>query len=192
MTKKIFINLAGLIAAGKTTISENLSKSLDIPIYYESVADNKILKNFYSHMPKTKKEWGFSLQMKFLLQRKQIHEECSKTGGIIDRSIYEDRLFCNMLHTDGDIRDDDYDLYMDYSDDAFKHLDKPTHILYLKVTPEKALERIKLRNRPNEQGIPLEYLQNLNKEYESFIKEYNPIIIDWNEFQSTKYVLNLL
>ena len=36
-------------------------------------------------------------------------------------------------------------------------------IIYLRTTPEKALERVKERNRGEEAGVPLDYLQQLHR-----------------------------
>ena len=35
-----FIGIAGLIGAGKSTLATALGKHLDVPVYYEPVADN--------------------------------------------------------------------------------------------------------------------------------------------------------
>ena len=48
----IFIGIAGLIGAGKTTLADAIGAHLDLPVYYEPVADNEYLADFYRD-PKT-------------------------------------------------------------------------------------------------------------------------------------------
>lgn len=43
-------------------------------------------------------------------------------------------------------------------------------VLYLQVTPAECLRRIRTRNRPEEQTITLEYLQQLHDAYEEWVK----------------------
>ncbi len=42
----------------------------------------------------------------------------------------------------------------------------PDVFVYLKVSPEECFIRMNERSRSQEDGIPLEYLQHLNKNYE--------------------------
>lgn len=51
-----------------------------------------------------------------------------------------------------------------------------TMIIHLDVSPEKSLERIKLRGRECESGITLEYLQRLHAGYEEWLTKISKII----------------
>ena len=42
-------------------------------------------------------------------------------------------------------------------------------IVYLQLSPEQALERIKKRSRDCESNIPIEYLKNLESSYETVL-----------------------
>ena len=74
--EKLLINqnsqlaIAGNIGAGKTTMTEKLSKFFNLNPIYESVDDNPYLNDFYKDM----KRWSFNLQIFFLHKRfsKQI------------------------------------------------------------------------------------------------------------------------
>ena len=59
------IGIAGNIGVGKTTLTEKLSKDLDLEPIYESVIDNPYLFDFYDNMSR----WSFNLQMYFLYTR---------------------------------------------------------------------------------------------------------------------------
>ena len=43
--------------------------------------------------------------------------------------------------------------------------------IYLKTIPEICLERIQLRNRPEELGIPIEYLTALDKKHDLWLND---------------------
>ena len=62
-----FIGIAGLIGAGKTTLARALGEHLNMPVYYEPVADNIYLADFYKDPAK----WGFQMQI-YLLNRQYI------------------------------------------------------------------------------------------------------------------------
>ena len=63
---------------------------------------------------------------------------------------------------------------------------KPNVIVYLDVTPERSLERIKLRNRDVETNVSIDYLKNLYDEYQIFLKDISRVIpvisIDYDHF----------
>lgn len=48
--ENLFIGISGIIGAGKTTLATELSKVLDLPVYYEEVIDNEYLNDFYKDM----------------------------------------------------------------------------------------------------------------------------------------------
>ena len=45
--EKAYISIAGLIGAGKSSLATELGRVLDVPVYYEPVADNVYLEDFY-------------------------------------------------------------------------------------------------------------------------------------------------
>ena len=63
------IGIAGNIGVGKTTLTEKLSKDLQLEPIYESVIDNPYLLDFYDNMSR----WSFNLQMYFLYTRFSLH-----------------------------------------------------------------------------------------------------------------------
>jgi deoxyadenosine kinase len=65
-----------------------------------------------------------------------------------------------------------------------KHCTNIDFILYLDVSPEKCLERIKERGREFESSISLNYLKKLDTYYTNFINNVNiPVLkIDYNDF----------
>ena len=186
-----FIGIAGLIGAGKSTLAAALGEHLGLPVYYEPVADNAYLADFY----KAPDRYGFQMQIYLLNRRFQQHQEIiwRGQGGVQDRTIYEDAIFAKTLMQQGMIDARDYDTYLQ----LFKHMShfmcRPNLIIYLDLTPERSLERIKLRARDVEAGIPIDYLRLLHQGYEEFIADIArsiPVIrVPWDEFQETSAVV---
>ncbi len=184
----LFIGIAGLIGAGKSTLATALGKHLDLPVYYEPVAENEYLEDFYRETAK----YSFATQIYLLNRRFQQHQEIIWRGGgaVQDRTIYEDAVFAKML-VDLDLMDErDYRTYLD----LFRHMSnfmcRPNVIVYLDVAPERSMERIRMRNREAESGISIEYLRALYKEYERFVADISrtiPVIrVDWDQFRDAE------
>lgn len=184
----LFIGIAGIIGAGKSTLAAALGKHLDLPVYYEPVADNEYLADFY----RDTKQYSFATQIYLLNRRFQQHQEIiwRGGGGVQDRTIYEDAVFAKML-VDIELMDErDYRTYVS----LFRHMSnfmcRPNVIVYLDVKPERSLERVRSRSRDVETGITLEYLTALHGEYERFIADISrtvPVIrVDWDRFRDVE------
>lgn len=78
----------------------------------------------------------------------------------------------------------DYQTYLDLFHNMSNFMRHPNLLVYLDVTPEEALERIKLRNRGCESGMSIDYLRELYKEYNNFIEDISkriPVIkVRWD------------
>lgn len=188
MNENNFIGISGIIGAGKTTLAEELSKVMGLPVYYEPVIDNVYLADFYKDM----KRYAFNLQVYLLNRRFSQHQQIiwNQKGGIQDRTIYEDNIFAKILHNDGFIDDRDYETYMDLFKNMSNFMKKNTLIVHLDVTPEQAMERIKDRARGCEVGISLDYLKKLYEGYEEFLSEIAHIIpvirVKYDEFHTAE------
>ena len=184
--QEIFIGIAGMIGAGKSTLAAKLGEKLDLPVYYEPVADNEYLADFYRDTA----TYAFATQIYLLNRRFQQHQEIiwRGGGGVQDRTIYEDSVFAKMLVQLGLMDDRDYRTYLS----LFRHMSnfmcRPNVIVYLDVKPERSMERISMRNRDVESGISLEYLTALYEEYAHFIEGISktvPVIrVDYDRFRT--------
>lgn len=181
----LFIGIAGMIGAGKSTLARALGQHLDLPVYYEPVEDNEYLSDFY----RDTRRYCFATQIYLLNRRFQQHQEIiwRGGGGVQDRTIYEDAVFARMLVNIGLMDERDYRTYVS----LFRHMSnfmcRPNVIVYLDVRPERSMERIRARSRDVEHGISLEYLAALYEEYERFIKDISrsvPVIrVDYDRFR---------
>lgn len=121
----------------------------------------------------------------------------SRQGGVVqDRTIYEDTLFARMHYDDGVMDDRDYDTYISLFQDMQNFLKYPDVIVYLRVPPELAAERINSRGRPMERDIPIDYLKGLEAKYEAFAEEmtrYTVVVpIDWSDYRPTAEVAEMV
>ncbi|HRM19540.1 MAG TPA: deoxynucleoside kinase, partial [Trichococcus flocculiformis] len=102
--------MAGMIGAGKSTYTEMISRRLGTEAFFESVDYNPILDKFYDNPQK----WAFSLQIYFLNTRfRSIKAALTDDNNVLDRSIYEDALFTRVNHLQGNISQEEMDIYND-------------------------------------------------------------------------------
>ena len=185
----MFISIAGLIGAGKSTLAEALGEAIGVPVYYEPIASKETmsyLEDFYADMRK----WSFPLQIHLLNKRFRQQQEIvwSDAGAIQDRSIYEDAVFARVLADDGLMDPRDYQTYLELFKSMSRFMQRPDVMVYLDVSPEESLRRIRLHQRECESGMTLDYLVKLHAAYEAFIadisKSMHVIRIDYSEFRS--------
>ncbi|HVS94068.1 MAG TPA: deoxynucleoside kinase [Mucilaginibacter sp.] len=165
------IAIVGNIGAGKTTLTELLTKNYGWSPLYEAVDNNPYLEDFYSDM----KRWSFNLQIYFLNSRfKQIMDIQKNGRNIIqDRTIYEDaHIFAENLHDMGLMTTRDYENYRAIFDNITSFIKPPDLLVYLRASVPTLVNNIHRRGREYEIGIRLDYLSKLNDKYEKWIKGY--------------------
>ena len=80
---KKFVAVAGNIGVGKSTLVEKICQYLDWEPFYEPVAENPYLADFYQDMP----AWAFQSQVFFLSHRLRAHHQLAKHPN----SVLQDR-----------------------------------------------------------------------------------------------------
>ena len=185
------IGIAGNIGVGKTTLTEKLSKDLDLEPIYESVIDNPYLFDFYDNMSR----WSFNLQMYFLYTRFSSQIKYFEKGKsfIQDRTIYEDKeIFATNLYELGHMSDRDYQTYCNLFNAMVEFIKKPDLIIYLKASTDTLMSRINNRQRSYEAEISSEYIHSLNIYYNKWIAkiESTKVLViqtdDFNIFKDIK------
>jgi len=180
------IAVAGNIGAGKTTLTELLSKHYKWIPHFEDVDHNPYLMDFYEDMPR----WSFNLQIYFLNSRLQQLVEIQKgTETVIqDRTIYEDaNIFAPNLHEMGLMSKRDFDNYYLFFQTLKGMIQPPDLLIYLKASVPTLVGQIQKRGREYEENIRLDYLKRLNEYYNKWIENYKEgsllvIDVDKNKF----------
>ena len=178
MIRNAHIVFEGLLCSGKTSLVENLKieikrQGLEWNVYEEPV---ELWRNFHGYnmldmMYKAPHENAMNFQcMAFSTKMNQIRLD--KNVNLVERSILSQRnVFIPLLTERNALTDLDRKILYN----LIEHMTslpagKPDLIIHLKVRPEVSLERIKNRNRPEEQGVQLDYLKRMDDLHEDWYK----------------------
>ena len=165
------IAIAGNIGAGKTSLTDLLSKHYKWQGHFEEVVENPYLDDFYHQMER----WSFNLQIYFLNSRFSQLIEIQKSGinVIQDRSIYEDaHIFAPNLHAMGLLSQRDYQNYKSLFELMEGMVTGPDLMIYLRSSIPNLVDNIHKRGREFENSISIDYLSRLNERYEAWIHNY--------------------
>lgn len=187
---KILLVLAGTIGAGKSSLAAALGEHFGTEVFYESVDDNPVLDLYY----KNPEKYAFLLQIYFLNKRfKSIKQAYTHDNNILDRSIFEDALFLDLNYRNGNVTQEEHQVYHELLDNMMEELEgmpkkAPDLLIYIDVSFETMLYRIALRGRDYEQigGNPdLEaYYQQVHSAYPDWYDAYDKspkVRIDGNQ-----------
>ncbi len=165
------IAVAGNIGSGKSSLVSFLCTRYGVEPFFEPNEQNPYLKDFYSDMQR----WAFHSQVFFLTHRFRIHQNAAQGSGtaVLDRTIYEDaEIFARNLFLQRKMVGRDYETYEALYRSLIGALRPPDLLLYLRCNVRTIRQRIRMRGRPEEQAIPLRYIQRLNRQYEDWFSAY--------------------
>jgi len=183
-TEHIIISLDGNIGSGKSTLLSEIRKQLyDVHVVDEPVGPWTALKNekgenllglFYGD----KRRWAYTFQNCAILTRlKSIKAAVDNLDPTVkgpqviltERSVLTDKhVFAEMLRDSGDIDQLEWDLYESWFN-IFHKQHQVNGIIYLSTSSQTSNERIHIRNRPEEEGIALSYLDALDTQHKKWI-----------------------
>ena len=201
--KGLFVTVDANIGAGKSNACHALAsaattsgwpaKVLEEPTHSDRFAH--FLAHYYEDLKTGNNTGGgFEMQMFMLCQRYEQHrlavEQAWGANGqvvIQDRPIYGDTVFATTAMEQGFMSKEEYELYVDVFRNMSRDIMPPDIFIYLHVEPEECYRRMGSRGRKQESGVPLDYLQHLDKNYQKLISEMRRrgvrvLIVDWNEF----------
>jgi deoxyadenosine/deoxycytidine kinase len=165
---KTYVVLAGNIGAGKSTLVRMMCERLGWEPYYEPVAENPYLADFYADM----KRWAFHSQVFFLTWRARAHHELQEIRRPVvqDRSFYEDaEVFARALYRQGAMSQREWDTYRGLYQTLTALLPAPDLVVYLEASVGTLRARIQERGRDFEARITDSYLEELNTLYTEWI-----------------------
>ncbi len=167
------IVIAGNIGSGKSTLTQMLAKHYGWEPRYETVAENPYLEDYYRDLHR----WSFNLEVFFLKERfRDLIDIAHADHTIIqDRSIFEGvYVFMANNKAMGNLSDRDYATFMELFEQMMAVVRVPDLMIYLRASVAHLVGNIQKRGRDYEQQIQLDYLENLNRRYDDFIKNKYP------------------
>lgn len=158
------ITVAGMIGVGKSSLTELISAKYNSLAKYEDIEQPGIkewLGKWYTNTEeeRTAQRVPIFTQMAFLVGRMNSLRECmldDRQGfAVLDRSIYEDKLFAKLKYELGEINESEWNLYCDLLDCMWKEIEmiprKAPHLtIYVRASFETIMERIWKRGREYE------------------------------------------
>lgn len=160
----------GMTGVGKTSLLKIIAAKLNLVPYEEIFRDeNDLLGKFFT----AGKEWCFPMQISFLNNRFIQYKEALKLGNVVmDRSIYSDPIFASFYYKSGDFKPEEYYVYKSLFNNLIESLKPPSIVIYLSVSAEEAMRRIKKRGRSDELQVSDSYWRALHDEYSKYYKKY--------------------
>ena len=183
--KFVVVVVDGIIGAGKSSIIELcLAPSFSewgykVAIVKEPVEkwkESGSLKQFYNDPSRR----GYQFQTRVFHDRvKECQEVYEKYGDntdifLLERSIFTDKLFMNILYESQTIDESEYRDYMD----LWKMWEKvmpfpPDLFIYLRPDIEVVMYRLRKRNRDGEDSVSIDYQLSLQVQHDNFLgKEF--------------------
>ncbi|WP_238883525.1 deoxynucleoside kinase [Clostridium sp. YIM B02551] len=191
------IVIDGVVGVGKSTLMMLLEDEGYV-LFKEPVLENPILEKFYYD----RKRYAFALQVYFLNNRFKFIKEAGKIeNAIMDRSIYGDAIFPKLLKEVGDMSIEEFDIYCNLLGNLLEHVKPPKLMIYLQISVDEAINRIRSRGRSYEQVVEREYWETLNREYEEYFSSYtiSPLLkinvdkLDFENIQEDRrYIIGLI
>lgn len=191
------IVIEGVVGVGKSSLMRILGQE-GYEEFEEPVVDNPVLDKFYHDRCR----YSFPLQVFFLNKRfEHIKQAKDVSKAVMDRSIYGDAIFARMLNLSGEMSDEEFQIYSELLQNMLEHVHVPKLMVYLEISVDEAMNRIKKRGRDYELIVEREYWEKLNDEYSNYFDNYDlspmlKINVDNLDFENNEadriYVLKII
>lgn len=188
----MYFAIEGVIGVGKTTLARLLQPAFNAELLLEVFEENPFLSDFYDD----RQRYAFQTQIFFLLSRYQqqrhgVSQKMKESDTLIsDYTFEKDALFARI-----NLNGDELDVYYQVHEALAEKTIIPNLIVYLKADTEVLMQRIAQRDRPYERSMEREYINQLNKAYDSFYlheKHKSPVlVIDSNSRDFVRYPQDL-
>jgi deoxyadenosine/deoxycytidine kinase len=178
----ILISIEGNIGAGKSTLLRALRAKSDLDWCFidepvdtwtslKNDDDVSLLELFYGDQ----RRWSYTFQNCAVLSRFQNIEKTVANQRIkephkkykvfvTERCLQTDyQVFAKMMRADGKMDRLEFDLYKRWYNLIEATATRLSAIVYVDTEPDVCFDRIRMRNRDGEEGIPLAYLTSLHK-----------------------------
>lgn len=168
----------GNIGAGKSTFLMILKQYLNLQVVpepcdkWQTVAGKfNLLDQFY----RDPKRWAYTFQtyafITRVMQKSQYAQKNDFGVQIVERSVFSDRYcFAQNSHELGFMDELEWELYKEWFNWVLNnYITPPQGFIYLRTNPEICYERLKKRNRHEEETVSRDYLESLHQKHESWL-----------------------
>lgn len=177
-SKPRLIIVEGNIGAGKSTFLKIIQDNLACQVVFEPSekwqnisGKGNLLDNFYKDTPR----WAYTFQSYAFITRTLAQKQSAKNNPyltqVLERSVFSDKYcFAKNLYESGHMSDMEWTLYNEWFNWFFEdYVQKPDGFIYLRTNPQTCYNRLKKRNRSEEQEVPLDYLTKLHQKHENWL-----------------------
>jgi deoxyadenosine/deoxycytidine kinase len=173
----MLIGVAGMVGAGKTTLTRALAARFGLQLALESVDDDNPWLDLFYRDAEGRRRYALELQLHFLATRFAAMRRMRAQGGswILDRTWYEDaEIFAMGLYEHGVMSRIEYQLYHQlYVELLHSPAARPPKLLiYLYGPLDILIERIRTRGRPSERETETDYWAALHTRYDRWIADF--------------------
>lgn len=159
----MYLAIEGVIGVGKTSLARLLQHEFEAELLLEAFEENPFLSDFYAD----RERYAFQTQIFFLLsryrqQREGVPAALERGDLIADYTFEKDHLFARL-----NLEGDELATYRLVHSALAESIPEPDLVVYLQVETDIAMQRIALRDRPYERSMDREYIDQLNRAYES-------------------------
>lgn len=192
---QVTLAIEGNIGAGKSTLirelerhfGEDVVEFIQEPVeLWKNCNGANLLGAFYSDPVK----YAYLLQTVVMIStlREQGRPQF-KAIRIVERSALSNMCFTLNCLENGQMNEEEFAAYTYWYDFLSEMGKKPTAYIYLRTTPDTCFQRMAKRNRQEEVGVSMDYLNQLHRRHEDWFEsmELPHVVIDGDrDFETDK------
>lgn len=170
--KPKLVSIAGVVGVGKTTLARSLAVLNDANLLEEDYKNNPYLEKVYNGQ----QELALKSELYFLNDSTaQLGKEKLQDGKLYVSDYIFDKAF---VYANRWLKEEDLQQYKIKYAIAQSKIVKPSAVIYLKDKLDRCLDRIKKRHRPFEQEIEINFLADLEADYDKLFHSWEtcPVI----------------
>ena len=153
------LEIAGCIASGKTTLARILENPL-----LEGIFENHRINPFWEAFYTNPSTCAFETEITFLLQHYHFAKlAAARTEGTI---LLDHSFELDMAYADLGLEGARKEIFTSIYREIRNEIGLPRALVFVTCSAEEALRRIRLRGRPFEQNVTVEFLAGLQRELE--------------------------
>jgi len=176
--KQQYVVIEGNVGSGKSTFLKLIQNYFEAQIVFEphqqwqhEDSEHNLLGKFYSDTQR----WAYTFQTYAFVTRIITQEQHMQRNPhamqFLERSVFSDRYcFAKNAHEQGYMNTLEWKLYTEwFSWLVDGYVPKPSAFIYLQADPKICFKRLQKRDRAEEAGVGLEYLEQLHEKHEQWL-----------------------